>query len=206
MFLSICESFQSTILNNSDVRELIPEFYYFPEFLSNLNNTNFGVLNLNEHHLENRRIGNIKVPKWANNSFEEFIKIHRRALESDYVSANLHHWIDLIFGFKQTGEEAKKAINVFFYLTYEGMVDINDIHDPNEKLSTLDQITNFGITPRQLFQKPHPKKNLEYIREKLKKNLKYNIFKVNDLHNLQLKSMKNKKSIKKYKKYLFIQW
>ncbi|KAJ6245165.1 neurobeachin [Anaeramoeba flamelloides] len=108
MFLSICESFQSTILNNSDVRELIPEFYYFPEFLSNLNNTNFGVLNLNEHHLENRRIGNIKVPKWANNSFEEFIKIHRRALESDYVSANLHHWIDLIFGFKQTGEEAKR--------------------------------------------------------------------------------------------------
>ncbi|KAJ6245166.1 beige/beach-related [Anaeramoeba flamelloides] len=79
------------------------------------------------------------------------------------------------------------------------MVDINDIHDPNEKLSTLDQITNFGITPRQLFQKPHPKKNLEYIREKLKKNLKYNIFKVNDLHNLQLKSMKNKKSIKNIK-------
>ena len=37
------------------------------------------------------------LPPWAN-SAEEFIRIQREALESDYVSQNLHHWIDLIFG------------------------------------------------------------------------------------------------------------
>lgn len=35
----------------------------------------------------------------------------RDALESEYVSQNLHLWIDLIFGYKQNGEEAEKADN-----------------------------------------------------------------------------------------------
>ena len=43
---------------------------------------------------------------------------HRAALESDYVSAHLHQWIDLIFGHKQRGKPAQEALNVFFYLTY----------------------------------------------------------------------------------------
>lgn len=54
----------------------------------------------------------------------------RGALESEYVSNNLHNWIDLIFGYKQRGQEAIKAYNLFHPLTYEGMVDIKAISDP----------------------------------------------------------------------------
>ena len=32
-----------------------------------------------------------------------FIEQHRRGLESEYVPAHLHEWIDLIFGYKQRG-------------------------------------------------------------------------------------------------------
>jgi Beige/BEACH domain len=31
---------------------------------------------------------------------------------------NLHHWIDLIYGYKQRGDEAVAADNLFYHLTY----------------------------------------------------------------------------------------
>jgi len=62
------------------------------------------------------------LPPWAS-SAAEFIQINRDALESEHVSAHLHLWIDLIFGYKQQGSEAEAANNVFHYLTYEANVD-----------------------------------------------------------------------------------
>ena len=41
----------------------------------------------------------------------DFCKKCQAALECDYVSERLHHWIDLIFGYKQQGPEAEKADN-----------------------------------------------------------------------------------------------
>lgn len=53
-----------------------------------------------------------------------------QALESEFVSCQLHQWIDLIFGYKQRGPEAMRALNVFHYLTYEGSVNLDSITDP----------------------------------------------------------------------------
>jgi len=53
-----------------------------------------------------------------------------QALESDLVSCQLNQWIDLIFGFKQRGPEAVRATNVFYYLTYEGALDLASVDDP----------------------------------------------------------------------------
>lgn len=41
----------------------------------------------------------------------DFLEKLKSALECRYVSENLHQWIDLIFGYKQRGEEAEKADN-----------------------------------------------------------------------------------------------
>ncbi|KAJ3102329.1 Neurobeachin-like protein 1 [Phlyctochytrium bullatum] len=102
-------------------------------------------------------VDDVILPNWAS-SPEEFVRVHREALEGDYVSDHLHEWIDLIWGYKQTGEEAVKANNVFYYLTYEGAINIDSVKDPIERKSIEDQINNFGQTPSQLFLKPHPQR------------------------------------------------
>ncbi|GME97042.1 unnamed protein product [Ambrosiozyma monospora] len=82
----------------------------------------------------------------------------RQALESPYVSANLHKWIDLVFGFNQRGENAVKSLNVFHYLSYHGAIDLDKIEDEHERKVTISIIHNFGQTPLQIFNKPHPSK------------------------------------------------
>ncbi len=95
----------------------------------------------------------------------------KKALESDYVSNNLHKWIDLIFGYKQRGQEAIKAKNVFFHLTYEGMVNIEEIRDPVQKMALKDQINEFGQCPKQIFIIPHPPRSSTTIERPIKFDL-----------------------------------
>ena len=60
----------------------------------------------------------------SRNLLNDIVFMLPKALESDYVSAHLHEWIDLVFGYKQQGKEAEKAHNVFHPLFYEGSVGI----------------------------------------------------------------------------------
>jgi hypothetical protein len=61
----------------------------------------------------------------------------------------------LIFGYKQQGEEALKADNLFYYLCYEGAVDLSSISSYSERKSLEIQIQEFGQIPTQLFRTPH---------------------------------------------------
>lgn len=59
------------------------------------------------------RVDSVQLPPWCLNNPRLFILIHRQALESAHVRENLPHWIDLVFGYKQSGKAAVDAINVF---------------------------------------------------------------------------------------------
>uniref|UniRef100_A0A8C7QUF1 Neurobeachin-like protein 2 n=1 Tax=Oncorhynchus mykiss TaxID=8022 RepID=A0A8C7QUF1_ONCMY len=149
-FHSIPALWQTLTDNPNDVKELIPEFFYFPEFLENQNAFDLGRLQISKE-----RVNDVILPKWAR-SPEDFIYKHRKALESEYVSAHLQDWIDLIFGYKQRGPAAVEALNVFYYCTYEGAVDLDAITDEKERKAVEGMISNFGQTPCQLLKEPHP--------------------------------------------------
>jgi hypothetical protein len=152
LFFSIEGSWNSASRDNgSDVRELIPEFFYLPEFLTNINGYEFG-----QRQGSGGKVNHVELPPWAKGDPKIFIEKHREALESPYVSQNLHLWIDLIFGHKQRGEAAVENMNVFHYLSYHGAKDLDNITDAQERRATTSIIHNFGQTPHQVFTRPHP--------------------------------------------------
>lgn len=138
--------------NTTDVRELTPEFFYLPEFLVNDNDFEFGYMQ------DGNSVGDVELPPWAHGDAKIFIAKNREALESPYVSANLHKWIDLVFGYKQNGEEAVKNVNVFHHLSYNGAINVDDITDEVERRAVIGMINNFGQTPMQVFLKGHMEK------------------------------------------------
>ena len=146
-FVSIINSWKNCMNENTDVRELIPEFYFLPEMFINLNKINFGKdENISE---------DFEYPKWSKNNPSLFIIKNRLALESDFVSENLCDWVDLIFGYKQKGEEAEKATNLFFDFTYEGSIDINKYKNKSnlDEYNSLISKVDIGQTPSQIFTK-----------------------------------------------------
>ncbi|XP_030496842.2 protein GFS12 isoform X1 [Cannabis sativa] len=99
--------------------ECIPEFYCDPQIFCSLH----------------AGMTDLAVPSWAD-SAEEFIKLHRDALESDRVSRQLHQWIDIMFGYKMSGQAAVAAKNVM--------------------LPSSEPMLPRSVGRRQLFTRPHP--------------------------------------------------
>jgi len=139
----------ASFASSSDVKEMIPEFFFFPEFLQNFEGYDFGC------RQNGIRVHDVILPPWTpNNDARLFIYVHRQALESHCVSSTLHNWIDLVFGYKQDGIAAKNAVNVFHPATYFG-VDVNAAKDPLKRRALQTMIETYGQTPRKLFSVPH---------------------------------------------------
>lgn len=100
--------------STTDYKELIPEFYFLHEFLTNTQGFNFGLRQNGDP------IDNVVLPPWCKANPRMFIIIMRQALESNHVTANLNNWIDLIFGYKQSGRTALDAINCYHPACYVG--------------------------------------------------------------------------------------
>ena len=76
----------------AEVKELTPEWYCNPSFLTNSNNFKLGTSQ------DGESLGDVILPPWANGSAEKFVEVLRCALESDICTQMLPSWIDLIFG------------------------------------------------------------------------------------------------------------
>jgi len=152
LFLGMSAAWRSTTQSMTDVKESIPELYYAPEMLANMNALPLGTSQSGDV------VDDVLLPAWCAQDPLKFIRVHRAALESEIVSDSLHQWIDLVFGDAQQGPKAVERANVFYHLTYEGAVDVDLIEDQGEREATDAQIAHFGQTPPKLFSAPHPKR------------------------------------------------
>jgi hypothetical protein len=65
-----------------------PEFFYLPDFLLNTNGFDFGITKKGKH-VHDVTLPNVTLPKWAKDDPKQFVRMNRRAVESDYVSKHL---------------------------------------------------------------------------------------------------------------------
>lgn len=115
-------------------------------------------------------VDNVSLPPWAMGDPMLFTHRHREALESDHVSRQLPHWIDLIFGYKQ---REPAFFNCYHPLSYRGAVDLEHMQDESEKAASTAIIHNFGQTPLQIFRTAHPHRLLN--RSELPSNRRFGV-------------------------------
>jgi len=157
LFYSVGRAYLSSLKHSGDYKELVPELFYLPEALSNLNRLPLGRCQ------EGVPVDSVLLPLWAGNDPHRFVRLQRAALESEKVSEGLNQWIDLIFGWQQTGEPAKSACNVFLDSTYENIARemlLRAQGDP-KMAGLIDQVLLYGQTPVQLLPVKHPKRVIE---------------------------------------------
>ena len=147
LFISIENSFYNSTTQKTDVRELIPEFFYLPEMLLNINDLNMGILE------NGNKVNDVLTP--CDNNPYEFIKTMKSILEGDTVSFSIQNWVDLIFGSKSNGEEAKNAHNLFSEASYQENIDFKKLENKESYL----RLVEFGLIPSQVLNKDFIKKD-----------------------------------------------
>ena len=168
LFFSIEDLLFNISSHNSDLRELIPEIYYFPEIFWNINKLNF-------HKRQNgAQVEDVLMPKDIskidkdkkdrssinlNDEYEKtdyfrtfkFVEKMRNLLESKQI--DIISWINIIFGSGQKHKNNKDNNNTY-YFREESYIDYTD--ETKEKLKECRNnklmLTNveFGVTPVQI--------------------------------------------------------
>ena len=186
LFFSIQETFFNILTQKSDLRELIPEFFYLPEMFINLNCFNFGKRNNNNDvddvdvniqeilskknnivdldFEKNNKSKNETNNNLNNNDDEKyflFVDKMKNKLESS--REKIHNWLDLIFGSLQ--EQNSKNQMFFREESY-----IENKKEKLEKFINDDSImksVEFGVIPLKTISDKNSFKEKNYDYEYL---------------------------------------
>ena len=163
LFHSIKTTLENTLAQKSDLREMIPEMYYFPDLFYNTNNLNLGKL------LDESPIDTVKINMKEEKSYEKYKYLTELKEYLEFNNLNLNIWIDLIFGINQKKTKDKRNYYAdFMYINF----------DENEQKKNTNNSLNmqkfeFGIQPFQIFEKfPNLRDKSKYFEEIKKYNMK----------------------------------
>ena len=185
LFTEYKQSCMNALYQKSDIRELIPEFYFLPEMFKNINNIdfkdkeikkkenikNFDVILfqidkkfLDSHNNYQNKIFNENINYFDNDNFFNFVLFLSKKFESKFISDNLNNWINLIFGphqkFTKKLDKNNKENFVLNIFRPESYLDNPNNIEQNERLNEilLLQSQEFGLIPLQIFNKDPQKK------------------------------------------------
>jgi hypothetical protein len=96
--------------DNTDIKELIPEFFYLPEMFMNINNIEFGKT------LDNIQVDDCIMPNYNNEeTIENFCLFVCEMVRNLDEAKNRRLWIQNIFGIKQRYENYKDKKGQYFH-------------------------------------------------------------------------------------------
>ena len=161
LFFSIKSTFLNSLNQMDDLRELIPEMFYFPPLFYNINELDLKQLS------NGKEIDNVIIQNWDENNKRKykFLRDMREHLENE---ENLELWIDLIFGINKEYNNKNER-----YYNKNNNINFNN----NKNILNDDRIMQsyeFGVLPYQLFDDNFPKKI------KPSKNLESEIYQLNN--------------------------
>ena len=210
LFFSIEKSFYNISSQKSDIRELIPEFFYFPEMFMNINNINFhkrkdnilvddiiipnNLTNLDDYMNikdKDNKIDDIKEIDILQNENENketsiryfiFVDYMKKKLES--FKNKLFSWINIIFGDEPRNKKIGKNKDQTFRT--ESFIDIDkDTYEEYSKDEVIMDSIEFGVIPLKTI---YDNKILNII-----ENLKNNYDKLDEKTKNELTTIKTKK-------------
>ena len=163
LFSSINSTFLNTLNQRADLRELIPEMFYFPPLFYNINDLKFGKIS------NGKEIDNVIIHNWNENEKRKYKFIYdmREYLEKEI---NLELWIDLIFGVNKEYNNKKER----YYNKNSNIDFINNSTILNNDL--IMQSYDFGVLPYQLLNDKFPKKEENKELKKKIDEYNYNLF------------------------------
>ena len=151
LFHYIQDTFYNIGVQKSDLRELIPEFFYLPEMFININAINF------KKKANGQLVDDVVMPDYFSerNNYEKlkkytnfekiFIFVDDLKTQLEYIEQDMSNWINLIFGTKQRfSNDKKQFFRKVSYIDLEG-VDYQKYVKDDIIMNSCD----FGIMPLQ---------------------------------------------------------
>ena len=172
LFLSVQNSFENSTTLAGDVRELIPEFFYFPEIFLNSNDIKLGVLE------NGKPVYNVLTP--CKNNAYAFVELMNRILKGDTICKMINNWVDLIFGKLVRDEDSN---NIFAEKSYQENINLDNVEEKMAYLASAE----YGLIPNQILQEKCEKRKKKKELKKEKEITEYNLSNLNEIKNIRIK-------------------